>query len=275
MTPRLRRARARYRSRSVPPAPAIARALPWLKADRAIDDAVGALEIVRRHHDDRARWREAIAAAPTSSADDSSSRPVNGSSSSTSRGACTSARSSASRWRKPAREPGHAIVRAIGQARRRQRLVDARLDGRHAVQPSEELQVFARREVAVEKQIVAEHADPAAQRVARVTGRAPAVAHVPARRPHERREHAEQRRLAGAVRTEQADDFSRRDRAGDVRQRAAPPVVARDVADLDAIEIPPGIGRHARAHATRRREAGPNAAQSPAERIRPESVSAR
>ena len=238
------------------PRPAIAARRALGEADRAIDEAVRALEVVRGHHDDRARAREARAAAPTSSAADSSSRPVNGSSSSTSRGSCRSARSSASRWRSPRENPRHAIVRAIGQARRRERLVDARLDGRRRRTGVRRTEVLARREIAVEKQVVAEHADAPAQGVAGLASR-------------RARRSAPPRPWAGRAWTSMPSSVDLPAPFGpsrptispgaiaqrDVRQRAAPAVVARDVADLDDVEIarrdrPPRSGsRHASARA--------------------------
>ena len=92
-----------------------------------------------------------------------SSRPVNGSSSSTSRGSCSSARSSARRWRMPREKPGTGSSRRSRQAGALERRVDATLEARHAVHPAEEPQVLRCRELRIEVEIVAEQADARAQ----------------------------------------------------------------------------------------------------------------
>ena len=68
--------------------------------------------------------------------------------------------------------------------------------------------------------------------------RAVAVADRAARRRDERGEHADQRGLAGAVRAEQAEDLAARDASSETRDTRAPPAeMARDVGQLDAVEV--------------------------------------
>ena len=137
----------------------------------------------------------------------------------------------------PAREAETVIVGAVGEAGRLERRVDAaaRVE---AVQRGEEREVLARRQLGVEVQLVGEQADPAPKR--RRRARAPAARRSERRRcvgADQRGEHADQRRLAGAVRAEQADDLAGAERQRDVRQRAAPAEMARDVGQLDGVEI--------------------------------------
>ena len=104
---------------------------------------------------------------------------MNGSSSSTSRGSCSSARSSARRWRIPREKPEHGIVAPGRQARALERGVDPALDVRHAVHAAEETQVLCRRELRIEVEVVAEQADARAERARRPEARVLAVADRP------------------------------------------------------------------------------------------------
>ena len=92
-------------------------------------------------------------------------------------GSCRSARSSASRCRSRARSRATRSSRALREPRAEGARLTRRARSADAVEPPEELEVLARREVAVEIQIVAEHADAAAQRVAPLGRRPVAVAH--------------------------------------------------------------------------------------------------
>ena len=95
----------------------------------------------RRPDRDRAsparRWRRrrrARAAARATTPTARSSRPVNGSSNSTSRGPCSSARSSAEPLPHAAREPDDRFVRAVGKPGALERRVDAARPRIEAVQ---------------------------------------------------------------------------------------------------------------------------------------------
>ncbi len=71
-----------------------------------------------------------------------------------------------------AREAADRIVRAIGEARLRRARASPRPTHRLPVQPGEEREVLVRGQFRVEKQIVAEHADAAAQLwTVRIAGR--------------------------------------------------------------------------------------------------------
>src|SRR5438128_12561609 len=89
------------------------------------------------------------------------------------------------------------------------RLVHARTRIGQTVETRKEQQVLACGEVAVEKQVVAEQADTSPQRVANVMGGAATVPNLARRGTSERREKAEQCRLAGSIRPEQPDNFAR------------------------------------------------------------------
>ena len=101
-----------------------------------------------------------------------------------------------------ARERAHQVEPAVVELDGREQLVDAVLRVVDAVQVGEELEVLLGGEVGVEQRVVADEADALAQ-LDRV------LDHVEAddlrralRGAGERREHLEQRRLAGAVRAE-------------------------------------------------------------------------
>ena len=138
------------------------------------------------------------------------SRPLVGSSSSTLRGSCTSARAIAVLVRCPCENPSTRRSMKSCMPSAATRRVDPRRDARlgDAVQAPEILDVLARREPLVEAAGVRQHAEPAAH-VARLRGRIDAVdQHAAGVRLHERVEHAQRRGLAGAVRAEQAGDLA-------------------------------------------------------------------
>ena len=166
-----------------------------------------------------------------------------------------------------ARERADAIVGASVEPRRgqrRRRRAPSR--SRHAVQPAEELEVLARRQVAVQEQVVAEHAD--ARRAARrpiVRGRPIAVADVA--------------RASAAASVESMPSSvdlpapfgpnrptisSGAARERDARQRAPAAVVPRDVARPRRVEIDGGRDcGDARLRRRRRRRGTNTAAQMP------------
>ena len=179
-----------------------------------------------RDHDDRvaerrdllhdvAREQHAAALGPQP-ADDFAHRrvlitssPLVGSSSSTLRGSWTSARASATLVRSPCEKPPRA---AIGD-RRPCRAVSSSSRVRCASAPAGQplqlavvVDVLARRQSRIEARDVGQHAQPRLRplRIApRHRRRPPRSARV---RPHQRVEHPQRRRLAGAVRSEQAGD---------------------------------------------------------------------
>ena len=97
------------------------------------------------------------------------------------------------------------VVGPHGQADLLEQLVDAR--GVDPVQARVEAQVLARAEVAVEQRLVAEQADAAAHGPALAGQLVPEHARAAGVRAQERGQHAQQRRLAGAV---GAEDDERR-----------------------------------------------------------------
>jgi hypothetical protein len=128
----------------------------------------------------------------------------------------------------PARQHGDGVVRARRHADGVEDLVDAR--ELHVVQARVEAQVLPRREVAVEHRLVREQPDAPAHRPALAGQLAPEDPHRPGVRPQETRQHAQERRLAGAVGSEHhergADRHGQRDVAegGALAEAAAEPL---------------------------------------------------
>ncbi len=107
----------------------------------------------------------------------------------------------------------------VGQADHGQHLVGAALRFRHAVKPGLHLERCARREERVEVQFLRHHADGGAG-LARVHVLVEAPdAHPPGGLDHQPRQDVDQRRLAGAVRAQQAEDRPRGNRQIDALQR--------------------------------------------------------
>ena len=109
----------------------------------------------------------------------------------------------------------------------------------------EEPEILSRGELRVEVQLVREQTDARPQRGAQPARQLVAVADLAFRRRGQRREHRDERGFAGPVRTEQSDDVAGARGKGNVRQRAAAPEVARDVDDLNGIEVDAHVLRHA------------------------------
>src|SRR5262245_9606054 len=121
-----------------------------------------------------------------------------------------------------AREPAHVIVGAFGQPRGLEGVTHEMLEMRRTVQPTEELEILASREIAVEKQVVPEHADLSPKFVAPLVRRTAAVANVAKRGTHERGENTEQRGLPCAVRAQQPEDLAGAAVETHAHQRATP-----------------------------------------------------
>src|SRR5690606_9442355 len=138
---------------------------------------------------------------------------------------------------------------------------------RHAVQATEEDEVFAGCQFRIEEEVVPQDTDARAEDVAPGPGVAIAVAYGAARRPEQRREHAEQRRLPGAVRTEQPGDGSRGPLAGHAGQCPSAPIVARNLDRRHDVEVAVARALVRPRHARAARAPGPNAAQRPVAQI--------
>ncbi len=109
-----------------------------------------------------------------------------------------------------ARERLHGLVGPLQQIDRREQVVDRALAllRREAVELREDRHVLPGREVQVRGHRLRDHADRLAHAV-RVAHDVEAVhARMPGARHHERREHPDQRRLARAVRAEQAEHLA-------------------------------------------------------------------
>ncbi len=116
-----------------------------------------------------------------------------------------------------------------------------------AVQPGEELEVLDRRQLAVTERGVGEQPDLGPQRV--VGGARPGVVEVAdraGRRPHQRRQHADQGRLAGAVGAEQRAHLAGLQSELDADQRPMVAVPLAQAADLDLAQA--SARRGGRAH---------------------------
>ena len=142
-----------------------------------------------------------------------------------------------------AREPLDQIVRAARQAGPLESGGRARRAVAQTVQPPEELEVLAGGQLAVQLQLVREESQPGAERLTGVAGRPVAVQHLPARRLNQRGEQAEQGRLAGAVRAQQADQLPGVQRHGHPGERAPAAVMAGNVRDRQPVEIERGRAR--------------------------------
>ena len=157
----------------------------------------------------------------------------------------------------PARKPADRILGTVGEARRLERRVDGR-SRIEAVQLGEERKVLPSRQFRIQMQFMREQPDADAKRRAEPRRRLIAVAHFPARRHGQRRENRDQRRFAGAVRPEQADDVAGRRGKRDARERAAAAEMAGDVDKLNGCR-----SRRSRQAARPARSAGSGPASSP------------
>ena len=117
------------------------------------------------------------------------------------------------------REAVHAVVSAIRQPRGGERLANPLPHVGHAVERREELEVLPRRQVAIEEEVVPEDADVPAQAVTQRLSQVGAVANLAARRPDQRRQHSQERRLASAIGPEEPCDLSGFARERDTAER--------------------------------------------------------
>src|SRR5262249_42450543 len=104
-----------------------------------------------------------------------------------------------------------------------------------AVQPRLQAQVLARAQLPVQQRLVGEQPDPAPHRPGLLGKPRAEHAHVAPVRAKQRREHAQQRRLAGAVGTEHHQRLPLRERQRDIRQRLALTVVPSEALELERV----------------------------------------
>jgi hypothetical protein len=104
----------------------------------------------------------------------------------------------------------HLFVAPLGEVHGFEQLVDQllALRARHAVELREDDQVLFDAQLGVARHRLRDHADGAAHAVGLLGDVESADAGHAAGRRQQRRQHADQRRLAGAVRSEQAEDFA-------------------------------------------------------------------
>jgi hypothetical protein len=115
-------------------------------------------------------------------------------------------------------EPLHEVVGAIGEVRPLEGDADSAGDVLDVGQAGEQLEVLARGQLAVQLRLVAEHADQAPGRVEAVGRR---IAHAAARRLGQCRQDPEERRLARAIGSEQAEHLAGVPLERDVAQHPA------------------------------------------------------
>ena len=108
------------------------RACPWDMIVTRVGQALGLLDVVRGHQDRRRPRERSRSISAHSSWRTCGSRPTVGSSSSTSRGWCTSARAISSRRRMPPESLSTLRVAAVGEVRDLQRALDRGRGARRA-----------------------------------------------------------------------------------------------------------------------------------------------
>jgi len=131
---------------------------------------------------------------------------------------------------------GLAVARLAIELDAVERAVDRRAAAVDAVQPRRELQVLARRQVAVAQRRVGQHADLAAHLRPGHRGAPGAILDGAAGLADQRRDHAEQGGLAGAVVAEQRTHRTLLQVERHPCQRALVAVALGDLADLDLVE---------------------------------------
>ena len=99
------------------------------------------------------------------------------------------------------------------------------------IQVGEEAQVLNRRQIRVHVEIVSDQADEATQVVAAAGSRPFSEPNGPRGRREQRRGHEEERRLSGAVRTENGDDLAAVYAETDPIERTTAPEIERDVGE--------------------------------------------
>ena len=161
------------------------------------------------------------------------SSPTVGSSISSTRGSCISARTSSTRRRLPPLSVAGLVAGAILEREPRKLVVDTRLRGRarHAVQAGMEHQVGGDRQLEIEGRLLEHDAElgQCRHRIARHV-----VAHdldAAGVGDEQAGEQLEQRRLAGAVRAEQRDELARLYLEADAIERPHRTVALGDVVD--------------------------------------------
>ena len=148
---------------------------------------------------------------------DAGSTPDVGSSRKRIGGSCSTAQPSARRWRQPPASSDVIELLAAAQAGHLQRPGDARvaLRAAHVVDAGEEQQVLRDRQVLVQREALRHVADAGSSpaRSARTMSKPPTVP-PPDGRPQDAAQHADRRRLAGAVGSEEAEHRAALDAAG-------------------------------------------------------------
>ena len=142
------------------------------------------------------------------------SSPAAGSSSSSKRGPCSSARAIASRWRIP-RENVRTRLPARDASPHPSSAVATRARASvESVQLARKnVRFSAARQLVVKQRAVRDHSDISP------FGSSACESHAPARRPHQQRRDPQKSRLARAVRPKQRDEFARRDLQRHAAQR--------------------------------------------------------
>ena len=135
----------------------------------------------------------------------------------------------------PAGEAVDAVLRAVGQVGQGQDLVDTpvELATAQALQPAEELEVLARRQVRVDRQVLRDVADRRLRLGRPDVDRAAGHEHLAAVAAEQPADHRDRRGLAGAVRAQQPVGLARCDREADAVDRGP---LAVPLAQITALE---------------------------------------
>src|SRR5262245_59684842 len=134
-----------------------------------------------------------------------------------------------------ARERADTIVRSILEGGEFKDLVDPlrQLRATHSVELAEELQVLASSQLAVERNVLRRESDRLAKRQVASRQRLAEQSGGPARRIHQACKDAEQRRLPGAIRAEEAEHFPLVHREGNSAKSLDRAEVLMDVDDFE------------------------------------------
>ena len=108
------------------------------------------------------------------------------------------------------------LVLAARQAEAVERLVDGLAEVRQRIEPRDELEVLADRQILVEGEALRHVADLALDRLGLALDVVAEAGPLAGGRPEQAADQADRRRLAGAVRPEEADDLARRDLEVDI-----------------------------------------------------------
>jgi len=156
----------------------------------------------------------------------------------------------------PAGELRHEVVAAVAQVDELEHARDALVDlaAGHAVEHRVEAEVLLRREPVVEGLVLEDEADVAAHRLRSCRNVKAGDRDAPGRRPQERAQHVDRRRLAGAIRPQEREHLALTDIEADPVHSGELAKPSREVTDLDHVAsrrkryLGPGVGGECAGH---------------------------